>query len=209
LSAQSTEAPWKGRRLSDIRRADIHEFGWPYGLLVQLLILTGARRGEIGTARWSEIDLPGRVWTIPAERSKNGIAHSVPLSPRTLAILESLPRIHGGQDFVFTTNGETPVAGFGRAKAQLDAALPDVPHWTFHDLRRTCASGMARLGIAPHVVEAVLNHRNGTIRGVAAVYNRYNFADEKRRALELWGAHIERLASGAVDNVILLAGHMN
>jgi hypothetical protein len=71
------------------------------------------------------------------------------------------------------------------------------------DLRRTCASGMARLGVAPHVVEAVLNHRNGIIRGVAAVYNRYDFAGEKRHALELWGAHIERLASvDVVDNAM-------
>jgi hypothetical protein len=89
----------------------------------------------------------------------------------------------------------------------MEAALGDeVPPWSFHDLRRTAASGMASLGIAPHIVEAVLNHRSGTIRGVASVYNKYQYQPEQRAALERWAAHVEALASGeAAENVVVFS----
>lgn len=171
--------------------------GWPFGPLVQLLALTGQRRDEVASARWSEVDFDAKVWTLPKERCKNNVAHHVPLSPQALRILENLPRIMDDQDFVFTTNGKTAVSGFSRAKRRLDAALPsDMEPWTFHDLRRTFASGCARLGVAVHVVEAALNHKSGTIRGVAAVYNRYSYNTEKRAALEAWSRFLEQLVSG-------------
>lgn len=193
--------------------------GWPFGPLVRLLILTGQRRDEVASMRWSELDLEARTWTLPRERSKNDQAHVVPLPAPAIAILKDLPRVASKAGYVFTTNGETAVSGFARAKERLDdlmieamrsdAAEPDkieLPRWTLHDLRRTFASGAARLGIAPHIVEAVLNHKSGQIRGVAAVYNRYAYDPEKRAALETWGRFVEALVNGApAANVVELA----
>jgi integrase len=131
-------------------------------------------------------------------------------------LLEGLPRISGAKGYAFTTSGEKPVDGFSRAKSRIDAAMmaaarrddpnaKEIPHWQFHDLRRTAASGMASLRAQPHVIEAVLNHASGAIKGVAAVYNRYRYDDEKRAALEAWGRHIQRLATGeAGSNVVAL-----
>ena len=158
----------------------------PHGDVIRLLALTGQRLGEVAGMRWSEIDLDARTWSLPRERCKNGRAHVVPLSDQAIAILEGLPR---ETDLVFGG-----ASGFSRAKKALDALLPVLPGWCLHDLRRTAASGCARLGVAPHVVEAVLNHKSGQVRGVAAVYNRYSYADEKRAALDLWGAHVTSLA---------------
>jgi integrase len=169
--------------------------GWPFGPLVQLLVLTGQRRDEVAEMRWAEIDLERRTWTIPRERVKNDQAHTVPLSEAAVEILRGLPKVEGKAGFVFSTNGKTPVSGFSRAKERIDAYLDEAPRWTLHDLRRTAASGMAGLGIAVHVVEAVLNHRSGTIKGVAAVYNRYSYDAEKRAALEAWGRHVRGIIS--------------
>jgi integrase len=198
--------------------------GWPFGPLARLLLLTGARLREVAEMRWSEIDLAAKTWTIPKERTKNALAHEVPLSGAALQILESLPRVDGGKGapgFVFTTTGRTAVSGFSRAKEQFDAAIVDamrkaaiargddpakftaLENWTMHDLRRTAASGMAGLGIAPHVVEAVLNHRSGTIKGVAAVYNRYSYGAEKRAALEAWARALDSIVTGkTAGNVV-------
>jgi integrase len=199
--------------------------GWPFGPLAQLLLLTGARRDEVADAKWSEIDLDKKIWTIAKERAKNGAAHEIALSDAAVSSLKALPRISDGKksDLVFTTNGKTPVSGFSRAKEQFDGAILDalraeaagrgenpegvqaLAHWTLHDLRRTAASGMAGLGIAPHVVEAVLNHKSGNIKGVAAVYNRYNYADEKRAALDAWARKLEEIVSGKpAANVVQL-----
>jgi integrase len=179
--------------------------GWPFGDIAKLLLLTGARRDEIAEGRWSEIDFIAKTWTIAKERSKNGTAHEIPLSDTAIRIIARLPRVGEKKDGqVFTTTGTTPVSGFSRAKTAIDTAMLEAlkgqvakagevkppAGWVFHDIRRTAASGMAALGIAPHVVEAVLNHRSGTIRGVAAVYNRYNYAAEKRDALDKWAAHV-------------------
>ncbi len=165
---------------------------YPFGPLVQLLILTGQRRAEVSEMRWFEINLNDAMWTIPAERAKNGIAHDVPLSPQVMSILHGLPRF-AGSDYVFTTTGTTPVSGFGRLKERLDREV-GFDDWWFHDLRRTAASGMARIDVAPHVIEKVLNHKSGIISGVAAVYNRYSYADEKREALEHWSVYLSELA---------------
>jgi integrase len=126
--------------------------------------------------------------------------------------LEGLPLIGDGNGLVLTTNGKTRISGFSRAKSNIDATiaemLDDAPlgRWTYHDLRRTAASGMAGLGIAPHVVEAVLNHKSGTIKGVAAVYNRYSYADEKKAALEAWARKLDAIVRGKpAGNVVELA----
>jgi integrase len=163
----------------------------PAGAFVKLLALLGQRRNEIAGMRWSEIT--GPLWTLPAQRTKNKRVHEVPLPQAAQAILASIPRI-AGSDFVLTVSGAVPFAGFAPAKERLDELAPIAERWTFHDLRRTLASGMARLGRPIHVIEAVLNHKSGTVSGITAVYQRHTFSDEKRAALEVWAQHVLTLA---------------
>jgi integrase len=167
-----------------------------FGPLVKLLALTGQRRDEVARMRWDELDLDARLWTLPAERTKNSKPHEIPLSNAALAALQNVPNI-AGSPFVFATNGgASPVSGYSDGKRRLDALLPaDMPAWRLHDLRRTCASGLARLGINLPVIEKVLNHSSGSFAGIVGVYQKHSFADEKRQALEAWGRHVDSLVS--------------
>lgn len=165
------------------------EIGWPFGPLVQLLALTGQRRSEVAQMYWAELDLDQGMWSIPRERSKNDRANEVPLSAPALEIIKGLPRY---DDLVFTVTGVTPVSGFPRAKRRLDE-ISGVTDWRFHDLRRTAATGMARMAVPPHVIEKVLNHSSGAVSGVAAIYNRYGYLDEKRAALDEWAQHVVQI----------------
>jgi integrase len=176
----------------------MEEEGYPFGDAFKLLLLTGQRRGEIAAMQWSEIDLGNAIWSIPGDRTKNKQRHDVPLAPAALYVFRALPRFINS-DYVFTTTGRTPISGLGRAKNRL-AFAAGVADWRTHDLRRTVASGLARLGIAPHVVEKVLNHKSGIISGVAAVYNRYAYETEKRQALAEWAKHVEQLRVRVVQN---------
>jgi len=180
------------------------KMGYPYGPLTQLLMLTGQRRDEVAEIRWSEIDLAARTWTLPKERVKNATAHQVPLSAMAIAVLSRLPRIHSRAAYVFTADGEKPTTSFSRPKQRLDrlvvecaatVAAEPVAHWTFHDLRRTAATGMARLGVNLPVIEKVLNHTSGSFGGIVGVYQRHSFAEEKRAALEAWGQFVEGLVA--------------
>jgi integrase len=167
--------------------------GYPFGPLFRLLLLTGARLSEVSNMTRDEIT--GDEWLIPARRAKNGKAHPLPLSSAALDVLATLP----ASGFMFTTTGVRPVSGFTKAKDRLDAAMlkalrddsddeaAKLAPFVLHDLRRTCASGMARLGIPVPVCERVLNHVSGSFGGVAGVYNGHSYADEMRRALEAWG----------------------
>lgn len=174
--------------------------GFPFEHFVQLLILTGQRRGEVAGMRWSELDLNKGIWTLPSKRAKNATSHIVPLAPLAITILKSVPRFLDS-DLVFTTTGTSPISGFGRLKERLDAALPDAEDWRFHDLRRTMATNMAMMRIQPHIIEAVLNHKTGIVSGVAATYNRHAYFDEKREALVQWSDRIVSLVSkdAAID----------
>ena len=122
------------------------------------MALTGQRRSEVGGATWDEIDIETRMWTIAATRSKNGLAHAVPLSPQAMSIIEALPRFAGGKGFLFSS-GDTPPSGYSRAKRRLDEAMAraagdkTIPPFALHDLRRTAVSGMARLGVDLPVIE--------------------------------------------------------
>jgi integrase len=186
--------------------------GYPFGDLAKLLLLTGQRLREVASSSWSEFDLEGKIWRLPAERAKNNTSHEIPLSDAVLRILTALPRIEagGGQGgFLFTANGRKPIDDFHKGKRRIDtlmlAELAVLPDWVMHDLRRTCASGMAELGIAPHIVEAVLNHRSGAIPGIARVYNRFDYRAEKRAALDAWSRRLEAIVTGAdVSNVVPL-----
>lgn len=166
------------------------DLGWPFGQIVRLLILTGARRGEIAALRWSEID--GDVVRLGSDRTKNGRPHAIPLSAPARAILGEVPR-RGAR--VFTTNGETAPSGFSRAKRRLDrlTAGEVAEPFTVHDLRRTVATGLQRLGHRLEVIEAVLGHVGGSRRGIVGVYQRHAFEDEKRKALEDWAAALRAL----------------
>jgi len=168
-----------------------------FGPLVKLLALTGQRRDEVARMRWDELDLDARLWTLPAERTKNSKPHEIPLSNAALAALQNVPNI-AGSPFVFATNGgASPVSGYSDGKRRLDALLPaDMPAWRLHDLRRTCASGLARLGINLPVIEKVLNHSSGSFAGIVGVYQKHSFADEKRQALEAWGNFVAALVEG-------------
>ena len=184
--------------------------GYPFGPLVQLLLFTGQRRDEVARMAWAEVDADG-LWTLPAARTKNSREHLVPLPSPARAILGALPRITGRAGFLLTTDGAAASSNFAKNKVKLDAAMltialeeasaagqdPDkveLQPWRLHDLRRTCSTGIARLGFPIHVTEAVLNHASGTVSGVAAIYNRYAYLAEKRAALEAWAGHVEGIA---------------
>jgi integrase len=168
------------------------EIGFPYGPAIQLLILTGTRREEIGQLRWSEIN--GDQIELAGNRTKNGEPHIIPLSKPARQIIEALPRI-SGSPLVFTHNGRTPIASWHKAKPKLDQ-LAGVGGWIVHDLRRTCATGLQRLGTALQVTESVLGHTAGSRGGIVGVYQRHDYANEKRTALEAWGAHVAGLIEG-------------
>jgi integrase len=182
--------------LDDMELAQVilaaRKIGGPYGAIVELLALTGQRRQEVACLAWEELDLAQQVWTIPKSRTKNGKAHVVHLSRQSLAVVQGADRLG---PFLFTLLGTKPFQDFTRAKRRLDQ-LSGMTGWRLHDLRRTCVSGMARLGVAPHVADKILNHQAGTISGVAAVYQRHEFLVERRAALDLWGAHIDQLLRG-------------
>jgi integrase len=168
----------------------------PYGGIVELLALTGQRREEVAAMTWEELDLHRRIWTLPKSRTKNAKEHAVHLSEQSMAVLLRTT-VRGS--FVFTVLGSKPFREFSRAKQQIDE-LSGVTGWRLHDLRRTCVSGMARLGVAPHVADKILNHQSGTISGVAAVYQRHEFLGERQAALDLWGAHIGQLLEDISHN---------
>lgn len=172
---------------------------FPFGPYTLLLLATAQRRSEVANMRWSEIDWERNVWELPAARSKNGKAHEVPLSPFALAILKDIPRFESS-DLVFTTTGYSPISGITKMVLRIQA-VSETTNWRLHDLRRTAASEMARMGIALQVVEKVLNHVSGTISGVVAVYNRYGYDPEKRDALNRWGEFLEELQGGSAEPV--------
>jgi integrase len=150
-----------------------------YAGFIQFLILTGQRRSEVAEMRWAEIDLENRVWLLPKERAKNGVEHSIPLSDQAAEILKALPRI-AGSDFVLTLNGRNPIRGTPLIKRRIDKLAPPMPPWVLHDIRRTVASGMARLGINLPVIEKLLNHVSGSFAGIVGVYQRHPLRHSSR-----------------------------
>ena len=185
LSMDETAAVWKASGL----------LGFPFGPYFQVLALTAQRRTEVATMRWSDVDLEAATWTIPAKMTKSDRAHLVPLSPQVVRILSALPKL-GVQ--VFSHDGKTAISGFakpkGRADAFMAAAGAKVAPWTLHDLRRTAATHMVRLGVSEEVVGRVLNHAP---KGVTAkVYALHTYAPEKRSALDRWAAEVQRAVDG-------------
>jgi integrase len=190
---------------------------YPFGPFYRMAILTLQRREEVAGMRWSEISDDFSTWTIPSSRMKNGRPHDVHLAEPARAVLRTIPRIEG-RDLIFSTTGATPVSGFSKAKTALDAAMARVrgeieakterktaTPWRLHDFRRTGVSTLARLGFDSIVVDKLLAHQPGKLRGVAAVYQRHEFAKEQAAALDAWAAHVIRPGAAAA-NVIKLHG---
>lgn len=222
-------APSRDRVLSDdeLRLAWIASgsLGYPFTALYRLLIGTGQRREEVAGLDWSELDRAAALWSLPAARAKNGIASNIPLSGLMVGQLDDV----AGADkwpkrgLVLTTTGKTAVSGFSRGKRRLDLAIaeqqrveaeaegepptvrPPSP-WRVHDFRRTFATGMQRLGVRFEVTEAVLNHVSGSKSGVAGVYQRHDWKDEKRTALDAWGAHVEGVVNHAARTNVVTMG---
>lgn len=196
---------------------------YAFGPFFKLLVLTLQRRNEVAGMRWEEITPDLSTWVIPASRTKNGKEHIVHLSEPARQVLASMHRQIDAQTgtispLVFTNTGKTPISGFSDAKERLEALMEqeqasdatggpknagkkpsDLPvnGWRLHDLRRTGVTTMARLGIGPHVADRVLNHVEGTISGVAAVYQRHEFLREREAALDIWSNHVMNVANNA------------
>jgi integrase len=212
--------------------AGCDKLGWPFGPMFKLLLLTAQRRDEVGTLEWTELDaLATRRWIIPREKAKNDRTHEVHLSELVVEIINELPKISrprtdsAGSEpspYLFTTNGDRPVSGFSKAKKRLDKHMlellraeleeagkdpgkPEIEGWILHDLRRTAATGIARFNFAPHVVDRILNHVSGTIQGVAAVYNRHAYLEERKTALEAWGRYVESIVRPSPAMVVPFA----
>lgn len=199
------------------------KLGLPFGPLFKMLALTGQRLSEVAEMAPGEVKAKERLWTIPKARVKNNSEHDVPLSDAALAIIDAIPKVVGdaGHVYVFTTTGNSPVSGWSRAKNNLDKAMLDIarqeaeeagddpaavtiPEWRLHDLRRTAASGMARLGINLPVIEKVLNHTSGSFAGIVGVYQRHQFSDEKRAALDAWARFVASVVDKPGGNVVPL-----
>jgi integrase len=162
-----------------------------YRDLIRLLILTGARLREIANLSWSEVDLDKATITLPPSRTKNHREHIIPLSTPALELLKG--RARNGRELVFGS-GDCGFSGFSKAKRALDEKAKLKESWVVHDIRRSVATGIAKL-VQPHIVECVLGHTSGFRAGVASVYNRHAYEAEKREALDLWGKRISGLVS--------------
>jgi integrase len=177
-----------------------------YNVIVRLLMLLGQRREEVAGLRWSELDLERAIWRLPAARSKNGEAHEVPLSSPALAILRDRPR-RASRDLVFG-EGAGPFSNWTIAKRRLDARMAalagqTLKPWVLHDLRRSLVTSMAEMGVEPHVIEAVVNHRSGHKAGVAGIYNHAKYMPVKRMALKRWADHLHGLVSRGTGEGLL------
>ena len=185
---------------------------YPYGPMLKLLMLSGQRHGDVGGMPWSEVDLPKREWVIPAERykgnAKGEAPHLIPLTDEMVEILATLPRFNGG-DYVFTTTHGRKPTDLAEQKARIDAEMQAIlqergrtlPAWVIHDLRRSMRTRLSELRIPTEVAEAVIGHKK---RGLTAVYDLYEYRDEKADALKRWGARLHAIVSPPPANVVPL-----
>lgn len=226
LPKPGAERP-RDRVLTDAELVEVwnaaEKLGWPFQHIIRLLVLTGARRAEIGELLWPEVDED--VIRLSADRTKTGEPRLVPLSGPAKEIMVELREKHtvtpvkGAPPHVFTVTARTPVSGWSRAKTLIDKNILNareealgkdaqpMPEWRLHDLRRTVATGLQRLGFRLEVIEAVLGHISGSRAGVVGVYQRHAFEDEKRRALDAWASYVNRLTEGedkGSQNVVAL-----
>ncbi len=201
-----------------------------FGRAFRLMLTTGQRRSEVGSLAWAEIDRQAGVWRLPHERTKADREHEIPLSPLAIDIIEASPKI-AGVPYVFSTIGRAsrgkaaaangvPLAGWSKAKIALDRAMlvelqkisrergeeppAALREWHLHDLRRSCATFLAKLGTDRIVISKILNHAEG---GVTGVYDRHHYDHEKRRALENWGDRLRAIVDGGDDSNVVSLGN--
>ena len=204
LSADEARAVWSAASA----------LGYPFGPFFQLALITAQRRDEVARMRWADLDLDARNWTLPAEATKAGRAHVVPLAPLALDILKAMPRkvdtsgkAPRSSPWVFTTAGDAPISGFSKAKPRLDQTIATardskaLPAWTIHDLRRTAATEMGRLGVSRFIIGKVLNHVDRTMTGI---YDRHAYLQEKRHALECWARYLQDLTHPPDGKIVAL-----
>jgi integrase len=181
---------------------------YPFGPLVRLLLLTGARLREVAEANWGEVDLDAGTLTVPTSRMKMKVAHVIPLPAAARAITAGLPRFEGGS-YLFSTHvggrgkrggGLRPISGFSKFKAKFDERLGDVAPFTLHDLRRTVRTELSSLQVPPHIAEMVLGHHQ---QGIARVYDRHRYDAEKRQALGVWEARLLAAVEPAPASVVV------
>jgi integrase len=183
----------------------------PWGALIRLLLLTGQRRGEVAGMQWDELELDAGAWRLPGSRTKNHQPHVVPLPAAAVGLLRCVKR-RARAEHVFEGPRNTAVSGFGKIKKRLDAALTAanggraIAPWVLHDIRRTVATGLQRLGVRLEVTEALLNHVSGSRSGIVGVYQRHGWEAEKAAAIRGWAAHVLRAADGNAEgaNVVSL-----
>jgi len=174
------------------------------GEAIRLMTLTGARRGEVGEMSRREVDQDHQLWNLPAERTKNGRPHTIPLSTQAWTLIEARPRF-AGCDFVFAIDGKRAVNNWDEVKHRISAKAGIAAEgWRLHDLRRTAASGMQKLGVPVPVIEKALNHVSGTFRGIVGVYQTHDYADEVRIALQRWADRVEEIVGGKPAKVVKL-----
>jgi integrase len=193
----------RDRVLSDteIRRlwAAWDEIGWAFGPAFKLMLVTGQRRDEVAGMAWAEVHLDQALWVIGRERTKSDRLNEVPLSDLAVEIINSIPRMD--DDLVFATRrGGNPISGFSKAKRRLDN-LSGLQDWRIHDLRRTAATGMVRLGVPQLIVGKVLNHASRSLSGVTGIYDRHGYLDDKREALSAWSQHLREIVGPLPDSV--------
>ncbi|MFT8243254.1 tyrosine-type recombinase/integrase [Roseomonas sp. BN140053] len=198
------------RVLADAEVADLwkaaESLGHPWTPIVLTMLLTGQRRGEVAGMQWAELDLDAALWSLPGERTKNHRPHSLPLPATVLGFIRAVPH-RCGAVLVFEGARQTAPSGFGKVKERLDAAMAEAAKrakrplrpWTLHDIRRTVATGLQRLGVRLEVTEAVLNHVSGSRAGIVGVYQRHGWDKEKVEALKAWEGHVLSLAQGATE----------
>jgi integrase len=170
-----------------------------YGAIVKLCILTGARKSEIANMRWSEIDRKARTLKLPGERTKNNRSFELPLSDLAMEVIDSINE-RDGRDLIFG-NGEGGYSGWSHSKAALDQTVELKEAWTLHDLRRTLRTGLGRLGVAPHIAEACLNHLPEKL---IRTYDKNRYEPEKRAAFDRWAAHVAAIIAGKRSNIVAL-----
>jgi integrase len=181
-----------------------------YAAIIKLLMLTGQRVNEIAGLRWPEVNFDRNLISLPSSRTKNARPHDIPMSASVRDILKSQPQ-KDGRDYIFGRRSG-PFSGLSRCKAALDKRIAELnggkplPAFVHHDLRRSTATGMADIGIQPHIIEAVLNHVSGHKGGIAGIYNRSQYGPEKVQALTRWADHINGLVSGKNSNITQLRG---
>jgi integrase len=190
LTDDEIKAVWEG----------CNAHGYPFGHCYKICLITGRRIGSVSGMKWADVDLEAQEWQIPSELDKSGKPQIVPLPDLAVDILKDIQKNYRIEksEFVFTTNGKTPVSGFSKSKIELDK-LSKVTGWTLHDLRRTCRTNLPRLGVTPDIAKLTIGHK---LQGVDAVYDRWSYMPEKRDALDKWAGFIQGLIADKDSKVI-------